>query len=418
MFTGSRATRPKALIVHRYVAPDIPAYGWMLLEIGGAARRAGYDVEIFSTQPSYVRGAATGDLPAREVRSGIVVFRIRLPFWSMGDFGKAVSGAWFSARVFFRALLRKYDVVMAATTPPVVVARAASIAARLRGSVFVYHCQDIHPEIAEGQGLFRWKALIRFFQWMDRKTCESAEQIVVLSSDMQKTLVESRGIAPEKVHVINNFLFGERGEQALAPALERARELLRGERGRFNIVFSGNLGRFQGLEALMDGISLCDFANSIDLIFVGSGSAESILKRRAEQEGPSIQFLGRQPKSVADCLISLADLAVISLRPGLIKYAYPSKTLDYLAAGTPILAIVERESDLAQMIIEHGFGFVATPGQQDGIVRALEAAVATRKSSAVRNDMRALAEIEFGKKAVVQRWQMRFESLIEHRERV
>ena len=33
------------------------------------------------------------------------------------------------------------------------------------------------------------------------------------------------------------------------------------------------------------------------------------------------------------------------------KYAYPSKTMAYLEQGIPILAMIEKESDLAQDII-------------------------------------------------------------------
>ena len=46
-----------------------------------------------------------------------------------------------------------------------------------------------------------------------------------------------------------------------------------------------------------------------------------------------------------------ADLGVVSLRPGVISSAYPSKTMTYLRHGCPILAFVEPESELATMVV-------------------------------------------------------------------
>ena len=48
----------------------------------------------------------------------------------------------------------------------------------------------------------------------------------------------------------------------------------------------------------------------------------------------------------------------MSLSPGVISYAYPSKTATYLSAGLPLLVAVEPESCLAHEVQTWGVGAV------------------------------------------------------------
>jgi glycosyltransferase involved in cell wall biosynthesis len=73
-----------------------------------------------------------------------------------------------------------------------------------------------------------------------------------------------------------------------------------------------------------------------------------------------------------------ADLGLVSLVPGVIAYAYPSKTATYLSEGLPVLAAVEPDSGLAREILEWGVGGVLCVETTDSVVNAL-AAWAERK---------------------------------------
>lgn len=403
---------PKILFIHRYVAPDIPGYGWMLPEIAEAAISAGYEAEIFSTRPSYRKNSSAFQAPVSEWKSGVFIRRIALPVWGTGDIPKAVAALWFTIRAFVRTLSGDYEIAMSATTPPVLLSRAVSIGTWLRGKRFVYHCQDIHPEIANDAGPFRWTWLRNVFRWLDRQTCMNAARIVVLSDDMRISVQESRDVEQSKIVVINNFRF-VRQDREETNAVQRASALLGNANGVFRFVFAGNLGRFQGLSDLIDGFLLVNAERSVELVFIGSGSAEGVLQRKAAPgDQVKVRFLGQQSKAVADAIVGLADIAIISLRKELIRYAYPSKTMDYLAAGVGILAVIEPDSTLGNMIEEQKFGVVVSPGDVDGIARGMERCIElapewTRK----RTLMKELADRDFGRVAVLKRWQKLFENL-------
>lgn len=405
---------PKILFIHRYVEPDIPSYGWMLPKIAEAAVAAGYEAEVFSTRPSYREASRAIQAHAREQRAGVFIRRVSLPLWGTGDFAKAIAGSWFAVRAFFRALRGDYEIVMAATTPPVILARAVSIAARLRRKCFIYHCQDIHPEIAGNEGLFKWTSLRQVFRWLDKQTCHAAARIVVLSQDMRQALCTNRCVAQEKVHVINNFRFNT-SNTIDVDALNQALQLVGPSNTGFRLVFAGNLGRFQGLDALIDGLASAEVGRVIELIFIGTGIAEASLRGRILNDHFRLRFLGQQPKPVADAIVATADLAIISLCKGLIRYAYPSKTIDYLAAGVGIMAVVEPDSELGQMISGNGFGVVAQPGNPDVIGSALKAGLERVGQRAdLKRSMQIFAEQEFGCVSVLPRWQALFASMDAH----
>jgi hypothetical protein len=53
---------------------------------------------------------------------------------------------------------------------------------------------------------------------------------------------------------------------------------------------------------------------------------------------------------------------LVSLQQGRKGIGIPSKTYTFLAAGKPILAVVDKESEIYQMVNESGCGWVSEPG--------------------------------------------------------
>jgi len=144
--TSVRARR--ILAIHRYYWPDAPPYASMLRAIVDRWSSHGHQVEVLTTQPSYKPEAGIPVQPRRERLDLSTVRRINLPADRSGGPAKLLNVALFPLLVFLHILLgRQRDVVMCSTAPPVTLGVAASLAAKMRGARFVYHCMDIHPEI-------------------------------------------------------------------------------------------------------------------------------------------------------------------------------------------------------------------------------------------------------------------------------
>lgn len=368
---------PKVLLAHRFYFPDVTTYSQMLRIIGEHLDQDGFDVTVFSTQPGY-NGVYQGpSLPRRAEEAGLTVHRARIP-GAGSSLGRLLGGFVYGLMLIAHCLRhrRSYDAISVSTVPPVIMGLCGTVAARLAGAKLVYHCMDLYPEIAVASGLSREGIVTKIARRLDMITVRAAAAVVVLSDDMAATLT-SRGHHNLNVVTLNNFTIEEASQAAELPS-----EFARDGDPTFRVLFAGNLGRFQGLETIMRGFLAAQAEEpSLELCFLGAGAMEPELRSMAGDElGRSVKFWDHSPLPVAMAAIAEADLALVSLAPGLINSAFPSKTLMYLEMGTRILAVVEPGSTLARLVEDEKVGVVAGVGDVEQLAEALKAEVARRAS--------------------------------------
>ena len=115
---------------------------------------------------------------------------------------------------------------------------------------------------------------------------------------------------------------------------------------------------------------------------------------------------------MATFLAAQGDLGVVSLAPGVIRAAYPSKTLSYLRQGTPILALVEGDSELAATVREERIGVQVEPGDVDGLVAAIRKITADASLlDGASERARQLYERSFSTEVRLAQWSALFEEL-------
>ena len=392
----------RILLIHRYFWPDSPPYASMLRVIARHFSAQGHEVTVLTTQPSYTKETSNWKRPHVEELDGFrVVRKWMFPESKSNWLARIANVAVFFFHVMAHILLRgkRYDLVTASTMPPVVIGAAACAATRLRRGRFVYHCMDLYPEVAELAGS-RWlgKGPLRAaLRWIDKRTCRKAWRVLVLSEDMQVALV-ARGLEPGNIRVLNNF--------ALESEDVPSSGVLGPDRGRFRVLFAGNLGRFQGLETVLEAAALLPEDAEIDFHFLGDGAARCSLEEQAgAQIGQRVHFHGFRPLADALGAMREAHLGIVSLQPGIVRVAYPSKTMTYLAAGLPVLAMVEQTSELARTVEQEGVGFAVEYGDAAGIAQGvLDLAADRGRLAACQRAAQDLAEREFSAEAALARW--------------
>ncbi|WP_206455777.1 glycosyltransferase family 4 protein [Aurantimonas marina] len=335
----------KATLVFRYFWPETV----LMNDIARWLVEAGHEVEVLTGQPDYRPHLKMPRQPSRSIWHGATVRR--LPLLPERGYGlvRAVNGLLFvmlaSAAIVFG---RRRDVVWTTSIPPVVQALALLLAAKLRGARFVYFLQDIYPDIAILMGIMKPGLLSRLLVALDRFVMNHADVVVVLSDDMM-AVVRERGTRPRRLVAINNF-------SAQEPVGERAP---RDEGGPARFLFAGNVGRFQNLSTLVDVFARVD-PNIAVLDILGEGREKGSLEERVKDDGiQNVRFRPGVSSEEAFGLMAEYDVGIVTLRPGLYRFAYPSKTFSYLAAGLPVLALVEPQSALARDIEEHRLGVTA-----------------------------------------------------------
>ena len=370
----------------------------------------GHTVTVFSTQPGY-NNVATQRMPRRMVSDGVEVYRA----WIMKEdkkkfLNRAINVLLFTTQLMLHCLFRfrRYDLMTVASFPPTVTAMVVRWLAWAGGSRYLYHCQDIYPEIANASGLIKRKWLSNLALTIDRQNCRKASAIVTLSKDMTDTLVR-RGLTDSNMHVINNFIIDR-----CDPQIEIDDSLAKTP-GKFRVLFAGNFGRFQHLDQLMLAAAKLREHRDIQFYFVGAGAMEQQLKQMAadhELLNETVFFRPFQPLEKVMRVIHEADLSIVSLAPGVIDCAYPSKTMSYVEAGCRMLAVLEPGSELARLIVDEDLGSVCSSSTLDGIANAIKSEYERWNGSTYdRNYIRQKGDELFGQETILRKWTALLEQL-------
>ena len=390
----------RILAIYRHYWPDATPYARLLKAILEEQVREGHEVEVFCGQPGY-NDVAVPRQPASTTLHGVTVRRAALlPERKHWRLVRLLNAGLFLLQAIVHAVLgQRPDLIVANTHPPVLIGLALRILRRLTGAEFILHAQDIHPEGALLAGDLRPTPLAALARLSDTKSCNAALRVVTLSEDMRETLLRRKTYRGENIVVLNNFAI-ERPASALGLATEVE------EDGKFRVLFAGNLGRFQALERIIDAVRLVSERVPLELTFLGAGGKREQLKRQAADLGTRVRFVPYQSPERAVALMEQAHLAVVSLERGVFRIAYPSKTMTYLAAGCPLFAIVERESQLAAETLEHHLGYVPAATSPEAIAQSLELAWSDRRrwSPGERARLAVRGEALFGRTQALRAW--------------
>lgn len=391
----------RILLVHRYFYPDVAPYAQMLRVLAARYTEDGHEVAVFTSQPSYNDVSGVEPQPMQEVFEGFSVFRVSLlrerkkQFWR-----RAINAVLFPIALIFHCMRAPaYDIITVTTMPPVVMGAAARFITWIRGGKYLYHCQDLYPETGIISGVLRKGFHSRLLMAVDRRNCRRASAVVVLSTDMQDTL-RRRGLSGGNVRVLNNFAIDRLDESTPLPAgMEKPS-------GIYRVLFAGNLGRFQGLDTLISAAWLLKNRRDIQFMLMGTGVAvEDLQSQAGDLLDDTIVFIPHQPLPIALRIMHDADLGVISLVPGIIRSAYPSKTMMYLEAGCRVLAVVEPESELSRFVVERKVGSACKPGNAEELARRIvQECERSPGSEGDTEHIRQVSEECFGIPSTLAKW--------------
>jgi SAM-dependent methyltransferase len=106
------------------------------------------------------------------------------------------------------------------------------------------------------------------------------------------------------------------------------------------------------------------------LVIVSEGGAADELKAREE---PGLLVLPYQPFEDLPDVLASGDILVTILEPAAGRYSVPSKTLSYLCAGRPVLALLPRSNPMFALVEQAG-GIARDPAHASAVTLADDAA--------------------------------------------
>jgi len=159
---------------------------------------------------------------------------------------------------------------------------------------------------------------------------------------------------------------------------------------------SGNIGHSQDLDTLIRATTLLRDLDNLLAVLVGFGArhANHVALAR-ELNADHVIFLPYQPRGLLPLSLSSGDVHFVGLGKGLSGYVVPSRLYGILAAGRPVIAAADDESETARLVREVGCGIVVPPGRPDLLAEAIRGlAAGGHDLSDMGRRARAYAEAE------------------------
>ncbi|MGZ4770377.1 MAG: glycosyltransferase, partial [Ilumatobacteraceae bacterium] len=133
------------------------------------------------------------------------------------------------------------------------------------------------------------------------------------------------------------------------------------------VLYAGNVGFSQSLEMVIDAAKAMP---QLTFLINGDGSALASLQERGDGIA-NVRFSGYQPRERLPEVLATGDIHLVPLRRGLGRVSVPSKTYSILAAGRPVLAMIDPGTEVPRILAESGAGVSVPPDDATAFERAL-----------------------------------------------
>ncbi len=294
--------------------------------------------------------------------------------------------------------------------PPLLGPTCAALVSRFHRARFVNVIFDIYPDIAVETGHLTNPAIIGAARLAEQLQHVAAHRTVVLSEGFRRSMLD-KGVPDERLEVIPVWL----DPDEISP-MDRDNAWRR-EQGipldKFVVLYAGTIGLVSGATIVAEAADMLREREDILFVFNGEGGVRPEVEQRAAALGLSnMRFMPFQPRERLPEVQATADVGLVTLSPGRGRTSVPSKVLGYMAAGRPVLASVDADSDTGREVGENGVGLVVPPADPralaDGVLRLAD-------DHELRQDLgrgaRARMEQAYARDAVLRRYHRMLQEL-------
>lgn len=378
MASENRLANSMLWILNEVYYPEETGTGYYITQIAEHLS-SNQEVSVLCSQPAYSRAGVKA--PSSETHKGVHIFRCpSIILHQRAIWTRLIRMVSITLSMLFTGLFRikRGDSILAVTSPPSVPMLAAvlSFILRVPYSLMVY---DVYPDIIVACGMSSREALsYKLLQKVNRLVLRRAKNIFCIGRDMLEHLALARGMeTSDGIEVIP--LWSDCAEIRPSPKESNPLLLELGLTDKLVVLYAGNMGFPHGIETLAAAIKSLESEQDIHFIFLGSGPKQKILVDMVKLGARNITVLPPRPRSSQNEFLNACDVSILTLVPGMLGLAVPSRTYNLLAAGKPIIALVHEASEVARVVREERIGWVVEPGEIEKTVQVILAAKENRE---------------------------------------
>jgi glycosyltransferase involved in cell wall biosynthesis len=353
------------LIVADIYPPEVSSAAHLMQELAEGLKKRGHNVWVTTTYPKYYLPKELGgkEFELFSNEAGIKVLRVKtLPLKKVNFIVRGVSQLLMPLLFFFKIkkyVREKLDIVIV-YSPPLPLALIGGMIKRHYGAKFILNVQDIFPQNAIDLGVLKkgkhWPA-VWLFELIEKAVYKRADKITFHSDGGKKFLIEKKGVPADKIITLHNWI-------DIGPFKNLSKKIsFRGKfglNGKFVFVFGGIMGPAQGLEFVVKVAQKVSDLKDLVFLLVGDGTEKpKIEKAINDLNVKNVIIKPFVSKEEYPYLINDFDVGLVCLSADNKTSFVPGKILGYMAAGKPIAAFLNKESDGFSVLNEAMCGYAA-----------------------------------------------------------
>ena len=339
----------------------------------------GHDVRAISAPPYYpewrVGQPYRSGRYLTEQRNNVTVFRCPLFVpkrpKTLTRLVHLFSFALSSFPAVFKQWSWKPDVVIC-IEPTFFCVPATLLFCKLCGAKSLLHIQDFELDAMLGLGLGKSGVMAKFAGHVERWFMRRFDMISTISYSMLNK-VKTKTNQPEKVFYFPNWVDTDFLKPNANPQLFRSQWKI--PKSTRIVLYSGNMGKKQGLEIVLQAADQLRQEPDLLFLMVGNGAALEELTEQAKQlKLDNLRFYPLQAYEDLPALMALADIHLVIQKKGAADAVLPSKLTTILAVGGDCVITAEANTELGLLCKEYpGIARCIEPENADVLASALKA---------------------------------------------
>jgi glycosyltransferase involved in cell wall biosynthesis len=260
-------------------------------------------------------------------------------------------------RAIKKYLKKPADLVVYSTPPITFVNLIRKLKEEMSCSSYLL-LKDIFPQNSVDLGMMSEKSILyKILRRKERALYKISDRIGCMSPANVKYLLEHNDfIESSKVHENPNSIKPSEGKKTSIRQLPILKNVTI-PANALKMVYGGNFGLPQGVNFILEALKALACRDDVYTILVGDGTEFDKISRFIENEKiNNAHLLKSLPKADYIELLAHMDVGLIFLDHRFTIPNFPSRVLDYMDAGLPIISVTDPNTDIGTIITQAGAG--------------------------------------------------------------
>lgn len=360
----------RLLVVSQYFWPE----NFRINDLVAELVRRGHQVTVLTGLPNYPDGKVFQqfcDAPARYSHyEGAEIIRVPLMGRGKGGLRLMLNYLTFAVSATVGGLWklrgRQFDAIFAYEPSPITVGLPAAVMRAVKRAPLTFWVLDLWPETLQAIGVVRSPAILHAV----------GKLVAFIYKRCDLILAQSKSFIPQIKKYAGNDSWVEYFPSWAEPIFDLQNTIPTDEvlskPGSFNVMFAGNIGDAQDFPAILAAAESLKSHAHIRWLIVGDGRmarwVANEIKRRNLRD--CVLMLGRHPVESMPSFFKHANALLVSLKDEpIFSMTIPGKLQSYLAAGIPVVAMLNGEG--AELVRSSRSGLACSAGDHDGLADAV-----------------------------------------------